>query len=340
MLKIKLFTHTDLDGIGAVAVLKHYFNTDVAKISYKKCSYGRINDEVAKFLKYDYADYDLVFITDISVDENVAAALDFLHKKNKNIQLIDHHETALWLNEYDWAKVVVDIDGEPESGTSLLNYYLKETFVTSESGLTSQIDQESIDEFAETVRLYDTWEWDARGLTVPRQLNDLLFQYGSTQFIHRFSYNPVILFNGFEQDLITKVSRERDYYVKLKLEHQLYSIAIHVPNFIRDHTDVEAYGEKEAEAVGKIMDAMGTIELPVTFVAVERYHSEVGNAIAKNGGGIAILLDFHRGTMSFRTASDFPVNQLAILFGGGGHAKSAGAPISKSLLKAYWDAML
>lgn len=341
MLRIKLFTHTDLDGVGAVAVLKHYFNTDVAKIDYKKCGYGWIDDSVSDFLKYDYADYDLVFITDISVNEEVAKELDKLHNQNGNIQLIDHHETALWLNDYEWATVQVEnAQGKLESGTSLLNDYIKRTFVETGSGLTSEIQSEAVDEFAETVRLYDTWEWEQRGLHLPLQLNDLVSQLGDTQFIQRFSTNPEVLFNGFETDLIKRVTRERDRYVEVKRDNQSIQITPNVSTFVSEHTDITKYGDSEIDSLRKVVvDPDAT--LPITLVAVERFHSEVGNAIAKQNGGIVILLDINRSAMSFRTAMEsFPVNHLAKLFGGGGHAKAAGAPLSPGLAATYWRRMV
>lgn len=340
MLRIKLFTHTDLDGVGAVAVLKHYFNTDVAKIDYKKCGYKWIDEAVSDFLKYEYENYDLVFITDISVSENVAKALDYLHQQNGNIQLIDHHETALWLNEYEWASVTVESDeGVLTSGTSLLNDYLKTIFVSSGANVTSEIQSEAIDEFAEMVRLYDTWDWDRKGLVVPLQLNDLLTQLGDTQFIHRFSNNPEVLFSGFETDLIKRVTRERDSYIKAKL-NQAIQITPNVSTFISTHTDITKYSDTEIESLRKVVTSPDDT-LEITLVMVERFHSEVGNALAKETEGLVIMLDLNRNSMSFRTESDvFPVNHLAILFGGGGHARASGSPLSSSLLETYFTHIL
>lgn len=339
MLKIKHFSHTDLDGLGAVSVMKHYFNSDVATLSHKACSYDKIDEEVTKFMKYDHAEFDLVFITDISVNAETAKLVEERYQQAKNIQLIDHHETALWLNEYDWAQVEVGSPERLESGTSLLNEYLHSTF--HGSGLTSDYDYTTISEFAETVRLYDTWEWDRNGDIVPQQLNDLLGQYGRTQFIRRFANDPQIQFSGLEADLIKKVAWERDSYIQRKSLRQTYRTSVDLKTFITDTLDTSQFGERELGALTRLLgDDAPSDRLPLAITNIERYHSEVGNAIAKDTGGIVILLDFDRNTMSFRTATDFPVNQLAILFGGGGHAKAAGAPLSSTLMKSYWDRML
>ena len=337
MLKIKLFTHTDLDGVGAVAVLKHYFNTDVAKIDYKKCGYGWIDDAVTDFIKYDYDNYDLVLITDISVNESVANELNALYEKNRNIQLIDHHETALWLNEYEWASVDVKNEQDQlESGTSLLNTYLKETFKRSDPSIISLINQEAVDEFAETVRLYDTWEWNEKGLPVPQQLNDLLAQLGDTQFIQRFSGNPEVLFTGFETNLIKRVTRERDSYIKAKM-NQAIQIRPNISEFIVTYSNTTKYTSEQIESLRKVVTDPDAV-MSLTMVTVERYHSELGNDLAKHYGGIVLMFDYNRGSMSWRTASDdIPVNHLAKLFNGGGHVKAAGSPMSVELFETYMN---
>lgn len=337
MLKIKLFTHTDLDGVGAVAVLKHYFNTDVAKIDYKKCGYGWIDDAVTDFIKYDYGNYDLVMITDISVNETVANELNALYEKNGNIQLIDHHETALWLNDYEWASVTVKNEQEQlESGTSLLNTYLKETFKQSNPSMISDVNQEAVDEFAETVRLYDTWEWNEKGLPVPQQLNDLLSQLGDTQFIQRFSSNPEVLFTGFEINLIKRVTRERESYIKAKMD-QAIQIRQNISEFIVTYSNTTKYTSEQIESLRKVVTDPDAV-MSLTMVTVERYHSELGNDLAKHYGGIVLMFDYNRGSMSWRTASDdIPVNHLAKLFNGGGHTKSAGSPMSVELFETYMN---
>ena len=337
MLKIKLFTHTDLDGVGAVAVLKHYFNTDVAKIDYKKCGYGWIDDAVTDFIKYDYGNYDLVMITDISVNETVANELNALYEKNGNIQLIDHHETALWLNDYEWASVTVKNEQEQlESGTSLLNTYLKETFKQSNPSMISDVNQEAVDEFAETVRLYDTWEWNEKGLPVPQQLNDLLSQLGDTQFIQRFSSNPEVLFTGFEINLIKRVTRERESYIKAKMD-QAIQIRPNISEFIVTYSNTTKYTSEQIESLRKVVTDPDAV-MSLTMVTVERYHSELGNDLAKHYGGIVLMFDYNRGSMSWRTASDdIPVNHLAKLFNGGGHTKSAGSPMSVELFETYMN---
>ena len=64
---IKLFTHTDLDGVGCAILAKLAFK-DV-DISY--CNYDNINEEVKNFIT-DKNDIDMCFITDVSIEEEIA----------------------------------------------------------------------------------------------------------------------------------------------------------------------------------------------------------------------------------------------------------------------------
>lgn len=126
-MKIKLFTHTDLDGVGC-AVLAYlafgYKNVDV-----EFCSYNNINQKVLKFImsrSLSNSAYYGLYITDLSVSEEVARQIE-KHKDNIMPRLFDHHATALWLNKYDWCQV---LENTPmyghlkTSGTELFYMYL------------------------------------------------------------------------------------------------------------------------------------------------------------------------------------------------------------------------
>src|SRR5699024_5700241 len=122
--------------------------------------------------------------------DEVAELLQAKYKENRNIQLIDHHETALGLNKYDWAMVKVEeSEGKLASGTSLFNAHLRDEYfnpqLISAGIINPNADTENLDDFSEQVRLYDTWEWDKKGLEVPRQLNDMLGLYGFGRFVER-----------------------------------------------------------------------------------------------------------------------------------------------------------
>ena len=121
MFKVKLFTHTDLDGVGcAILAKKHFENCDI-----EFCDYDNVNQKIEHFIQNgDYTKYNRVYITDISINEALSQLIDCI-KYETYFKLIDHHTTALWLNNYEWA-IVSEINtiGDITSGTELFYNYL------------------------------------------------------------------------------------------------------------------------------------------------------------------------------------------------------------------------
>ena len=75
---------------------------DVEYCNYKG-DFG-INKRVEKLLdEKAYEKYNKIFITDISVSEEIAERIEA--EAPESFQLLDHHKSALWLNKYNWAKV-------------------------------------------------------------------------------------------------------------------------------------------------------------------------------------------------------------------------------------------
>lgn len=155
---IKVITHTDLDGIGCAILIKELMNEEV-DISY--CSYENVND-ISKEVIANHDIYSKIFITDISVDDNVAQLLDQIKEK---VVLLDHHISAIHLNKYEWANVIIENDKGKTCGTSLVYDFLQKE---------KKCDNESISIFVELVRRFDTWEWDTIYNDVSaKNLNDI-----------------------------------------------------------------------------------------------------------------------------------------------------------------------
>ena len=143
--------------------------------------------------------YDLVFITDISVNEEVAEIIE-CYKDEKvypKITLLDHHPTALELNKYEWANVIikdkliwssVDFNADQEykvSGTYLFYKWLNENNYNMES-IKCLGDQRNLSFFVETVRRYDTWEWKTIfNIEEPKLWNDLFYILGRDIFMDK-----------------------------------------------------------------------------------------------------------------------------------------------------------
>lgn len=191
---VKLFTHTDLDGVGCAILAYHAFGAENVDVTY--CDYGNVNEKISAYL--DGAErHDLIIITDISVDSITA---DRINEDSTTWTLIDHHATAKWLNIYDWALILVEDDGVKTSGTSLFNDYLNNI----------------LPEFAEKVRSYDTWDWTLTGDRAAKDLNDLLYLIGRDRFVHRFTRNNSVKLTA-EERLLLEVERSRiDAYIRGK----------------------------------------------------------------------------------------------------------------------------
>ena len=283
---VKLFSHTDLDGIGCVILAKYIF----ANLDYEMCDYGNINDKIKEFLNNNYLKYDTIFITDISVNEEVAEMLD---KCGKKIVLLDHHKTAEWLNKYSWAKVKEnDFElGRKTSGTLMFYRYLDDNKF---SVLKSQIR-----DFVYMVNDYDTWYWNQIGDIKPKQLNDLYYIYKSENFI-----NKVLTFFISDNDNIFTSTDE--LLLNIKQE------------------DINSYIEKKNKTLIKY-DICG---YKAGIVFCENYISETGNQLCKLNLDLDFIALINMdSTVSYRTIKDVDVSQIAKTFGGGGHPKASGSQI-------------
>lgn len=309
--KVKVFTHNDLDGIGCSIVAKRAFGSNNVSVEY--CKYEDVDDRVSQFLfSEDYENYDAIFITDISVGESLAEIIEssFAGK----VQLIDHHGTATWLNKYGWACVQEtepslpgvndNRDNRMSSGTSLLFHYLWDNKLTQ--------DEDMID-LVEQIRRYDTWEWKNvfGGDSTPKQLNDLFYLIGRFEFVDRFVAKPSPEFNQVERKLLEVEQKRIEYYIKSK----------------RD----------------KIFDAV-IADKSAGVVFAEQYHSELGNVLAEENPQLDfIVLVSPEGKLSFRGTGKADLDlgeEIAKLFDGGGHPNAAGGKFDYNLSKLFMQVVL
>lgn len=307
MAKYILFTHTDLDGVGSAVVAKRAFGNNV-QIVYN--DYEEINKNIVKFLDEEkVTDYYDIFITDISVNDEVAERLDLIHRGGvATVHLVDHHGTALPLNRYEWSHVAIEEEllyGELEqrdkgmsSGTSLFfKYLLDEGFLYNDM----------LKPFVETVRRYDTWEWyNVYNDNHPKRLNDLLYLIGREKFLERFSNQDLpYTFSDTELTLLEVEEHRINKYIWKKKQEVKIAMAP-----IDDDSDVK-FG----------------------YVFAENYGSQLGNAIAEELGDevdFVAIIDMASNKVSLRGKHDY-INlgrDVAKVFGelhgtrGGGHAKS------------------
>ena len=297
MKKIKLFTHTDLDGIGCAILAKEKFGKANIDISY--CNYDDINQKVEEFYigsgKFNYVE---VYITDISVNEEVANIIESYQDcvGIPSIQLIDHHQTALWLNKYDWGKVDVENKLGLTSGTSLFAELLYCDFTREISSRKT---------FIELVRRYDTWEWfNKYDDKDAKQLNDLLYILGRDRFVED-------ILSIIEHSLFFNLSEGH----KLLLEIEQEKICRYIDSKNKNLIEKDILGHKAGIVFG------------------EQFHSELGNALSILNPHLDFIVIINMdSSVSYRTTKD-GINlglDVAKAYGGGGHPKSSGSPIGKN----------
>lgn len=295
---IKLFTHTDLDGIGCAILARLAFADDV-DITY--CGYEDINDEIYRHIQSDkILKYDMVFITDISVEEENAVILDGM--EYVKIKLLDHHPTAQHLNKYDWCTIKIENEEThiKTSGTELYYNWLINHGCLNKDG--------NLDRFVEIVRDYDTWRWSQLGEKgiICKQINYLLYLYGRERFVNwcigkiKFdSFSKFPNLSDTEKLVLEIKQREIDKYIEEKNKQIIF-----------------------LELCGK----------QCGFVFAENYFSELGNKLCKMNPNIDLIamIDVASKVVSYRTIKDDIDlgKDIAQLFGGGGHPKSAGLKFS------------
>ena len=290
--KIKIFRHNDMDGAGCSIVVNNKFGLD--NVDHEICSVNDVNEKVSQFFETgDYENYDIIYISDISVNEEVAEKINKdIEEGNYKLELYDHHKTAEWLNKYSWAKVIIkNENGIKESGTSLLYYELLE----SNTNKTINI---SIEILIEGIRAYDTWDWKEHGSKFPKQLQDIYGIVGDEEFVNFYSKN-------YLYDLMPEIFLQLIKYKRIDID-----------NYIK---------EKLEKVVIKNED---NYNIAVVLCDRKDCFSELGSKIVENEQ-INYAMLIYDGGVALRSKLDFDVSVIAKKYGGGGHKNAAGFKYDK-----------
>jgi oligoribonuclease NrnB/cAMP/cGMP phosphodiesterase (DHH superfamily) len=293
-MNIKLFSHTDLDGYGC-NVIMDFLVGNSNKFSYdaENLDYTNVNTRIKEFIKNgEWQNYDKIFITDISVNEEVASYLDDIFNR---VKLLDHHPSALWLNENscykEWATIKIndDVTGEKTSGTEML------------FNMFSDVDcVEKIKDFVTQVKRYDTWLWKEKyNDDTPKKLNDLFYILGSKRFMEAI--------------------RKSDYNVNYLIEY----FGLHLE---LQQEKIDAYINKKNKEI--IPYSVNGFNIGVIFA--EQFQSELGNRLSELNPQYDLIAMIGDKTVSYRTIHEnISCKDFAELYKGGGHPKSSGSQINK-----------
>jgi uncharacterized protein len=310
------YTHTDLDGKGCAVLSKIY----VPGVEIKYVENDEIDDRINSFLDSieteKYVPLPKIIVTDLSVSKETAHRIESVIMERieesyskLDFMLIDHHKSALHLNEYKWAHVQVSGVGGLESGTSL--YFSWLSYLMEHEKVDVATDHYfRVKSFVELVRQYDTWEWSNIYDNVnAKNLNTLQSAYGRDFVSEMVSVleiprgRPKFEFRKEDMAVIKAFNRKSESYIRRKL------------------SEVEVI-EHKGNKVGIVM--------------AESNASELGNAIATANEDIDYVIIINGlNSVSYRVADGkaFDVSEKAVLNGGGGHAKAAGNPLPEETRK-------
>lgn len=296
-----LFSHNDLDGVSCGILAKVAFGD---KINVHYLSVNRLDYHVEEFLKRTSNEQKehILYITDISVNQENEKRLEEFVNKGGSVQLIDHHKTALHLNQYNWGHVKVEeAEGKKASATSLFYTYLIEKEIIKPAKV--------LEDYVELVRQYDTWDWDKNANFSAKRLNDLLYMQSIDEFeesmLERIKQYEQFSFDDFEVKLLDLEEKKTERYIRRKRKELIQT-------FIEN--------------------------LCVGIVHAESYHSELGNTLGKEYPHLDCIVILNMGSkkVGFRTIHDhIDVSEFAGKFGGGGHAKAAGCTLTTEAFKLF-----
>jgi uncharacterized protein len=314
--RVMLFTHNDLDGIGCEILGKLAF--DNIEVKHTRNPQDASN-AVEEFVKAErYKSFDAIYITDISVTEKVADMIDDLDISDiEKFYLVDHHNTAVFLNKYFWADVEVIGDRGLNSGTNMFYEHLR-----YEGFFKTEIYRDALQVFVEKVRRYDCWEWKTMyDDEEAGALNQLFWLLGRNVFtskmVRKFKTNEFFsvsegswleMFDSVDRAILDIDNHKKDLYTKMK-ERQM-----------------------------KTVDFLGN---KVGVVFAEQYISELGNELSERNPHLKyiMLIDMGGNKVSLRTIHE-DINlgtEVAKRFGGGGHAKASGFVFDESVVKHSVD---
>ena len=317
---VYVFHHTDLDGMGIKAIgLLHAMELGL-KCRTIECSYNKVNSEVCQVIK-NIDDIAEIIIGDISVNETTAERLDEVHQLGVPLRLRDHHDTAEWLNKYDWALVQ---ERDSEGISRCATWWLAQDPDMKEISCKLYGVIEAID-------LWDTWRWKDTNQLVAKQLNSLFTILGEEEFIQHLieSYrNGVPNINDFfsEKEKIMLETHERHIQSQVNLcERFMYTMNL--------WTQIP---EHRPDVVRKLKK---TIKLKTGIVFLTGNLSEIGDVLLDKHPELDVLMMIaFPGLISWRTQKkDLPITLGKIAKratgDGGGHPMAAGSVISFASLK-------
>jgi len=208
------FTHYDLDGVGASLAIRAAFPQSQI-LSIIPCAYGvgstNLNTRIDKFISAGlYKKYNLIFVTDLSLCDDVYARLKDVDSPSTRIYYIDHHlnENRPSIKSKNFMSV---ISSENKASAALLTFNLLRSIILKNN----DIDISKVSRFIQIIDDYDRWVM-SEPASIP--LNILFFHYGFWTFYARFCNFDLNLMQK-EIDLVKHELKLIEQYKRQSLEN-------------------------------------------------------------------------------------------------------------------------
>lgn len=295
MKNVCLITHVaDADGAFPIILAKLVFEN----LEVYSCDVKEVDTTLENVLEHQ-DNYDIIYIVDLNMSDSMAKKIDNDDNLRRKIQLFDHHQSNLFLNKYSFIKVVDEINGHKECGTTLFYEHLKDNYKQS------IFDKECLKTMIELIREEDTYDFTPELKEKASQFGSLYSIYGREKYIeHFFEFilnNDKFEFSQLDKMLIQIEEDKTKKYIAEKMEHVIFA---------------------------RIMN------YKVGIVFAEKKRSLLGHEmVQKLEIDVAVIIDIDR-SVSYRACKDnIDASSIAIFYQGGGHKHACGSPIPSDLHK-------
>ena len=304
-----LISHiADSDGIGSLVLCRlnpFECNNDVLLVKTHNL-HNVIVDLKNKNFYRDFRGYSKIYISDLSIQENIARLIDSSPELRKRILNFDHHCINYDTKKFEFVHSVCEKNGIKNSGTSLFYEYLLRKYPYD-----AIINSKKIRGFVEAIRSYDNFEHVISGDFTGKYLGYLLCCMGISKYVSRFEKvlseetDKDLSFSKTENEIILNFERREERYIN-ECDKNLIRIRI------RRHMVGVSLSNKFKSSVG--------------YELSRRHKSELD---------YIMIFDPNIRSFSLRTANELDLSKIVreISGAGGGLKQAAGGPFNE---QSYW----
>lgn len=338
-LKILNIGHNDLDQFGCSMVIKEFCTSSLFsalelfrdirhKGQYKHVEIttlefsnpGEVDQYVNSEPNINYmSDFDVIFITDISMSKESIQKLDRMSKiRGISMLMVDHHKTALPLvGIADWVNVIND---ETISATKALRNLLKDT--ASKRKLIMGMRFPAYLDLIEKISMYDTFTFKTQEKDIRTSVEDLFLFHRALESMNKNISEIQDIFNK----MIPKFTNS-----KFNVSESEYSVLI---DYIKQEREDRIDKKMKEVRFGTLS---GTVHKVALCIESDRnIVSELGYRVTrKYPEYFIIIINMDKSTVQLRSNGNVDVSLIAkALFGekAGGHPQASGGPLTTDIL--------